>query len=252
MSAYSIIRAAALCIPIMGATAAGAATVSLDSVSGAWSSITPSDTVAASGIGTSHIQWGTPRNDQDRQSGYRFASTAEGKLRQDREFAVGTFTHDNFAIATLPDPSAIVSAVLDLTLHFTIDGVAKAMTNSYVFDHWETYNQARPTCANGNANGSGVNANGCADRVTMQSNAAMSESFLVNGTKYLFEITGFRDAAGGTPTFWTTESLANSARIMGMFTTSPAPAPVPLPAAGVLLLAGLGGMAVVGRRRKKV
>lgn len=226
---------------------ASAAIITLDSVVGEWTSATPASRVT--GLGTNTIRWGTPHeNGNGRKSGYRFDSAVPPvqELTEDTDSALGTFTHENFIIN---QNTSITSATLNLTFGLTVDGVAQTITNSYNFTHWETINSANP-CADGGRVGSGVNVNGCADRVQATLNNAVAETFTVNGTEYTIDITGFNiPDQNGIPTFWTTENRSNSAQLFAGLTEF-TPAPVPLPAAGWMLMAGLGGL-VVSRRRKK-
>lgn len=233
------------------ATSASAAIVTLDSVNGQWVSTTGGSGVT--GIGTNQVRWGTPAaassGGNGQKSGYTFdgAAPPAQTLVEDEATALGTFTHLNY---TINDGTSISGASLELTFGLTVDGVSQTLTNSYNFAHWETSNTAAP-CANSGANGSGINVNGCADRVQATLNNALAETFTVNGVEYTIDITGFNiPDQSGTPTFWTTERQSNSAQLFGSFSQF-TPAPVPLPAAGLMLMAGLGGFAVVRRRKQQ-
>ena len=108
------------------------------------------------------------------QSGYNFVIATQPinftvPPSRSANDVLGTFTHVNFPIY-LP---SITGIKLEIEADVSVDAdeggpeprlVGSNLTFQYGFDHWETDNGARP-CANGAANGSGVNVNGCADRV---------------------------------------------------------------------------------------
>lgn len=250
MKISTIIRnsacASAFAIAFVGS--ASAAIVTLDSVAGQWSAASPASRV--SGVGTNTIRWGTPNttSGNGQKSGYRFTSAVppSQELTEGATSALGTFTHLNYIIDV---GTSITAATLSLTFGLTIDGVSQTITNSYNFSHLETPNADNP-CANGAANKSGVNVNGCADRVQATLNDAVAETFTINGTEYTIDITGFDiPDQNGIPTFWTVENRSNSAQLYAGLTQF-TPAPVPLPAAGWMLVAGLGGLAAARRRKK--
>lgn len=221
------------------ACAAQAGTISIQSVTGQWTGVTGGTNV--NGLDTGTVRWGT--NTGSGQSGYRFTGLAPtGPHAPDSVFDMGTFTHFNRPISA---GTSISAAILKVAFTFSIDGGA-AITRHSIFDfaHWETPNAANP-CADGGANGSGNNINGCGDRVTPVSNPSFSEAFLIGNTKYVFDVTGFNFGSS----FWTKENSTNSAVIQGRITETNI-APVPLPAAGFALMAGLAGLGVVARRRK--
>lgn len=202
------------------------------------------------GAGTSAITWGFPQTAAGK-SGYTFASAATPvTLTSGTDFALGTFTHRNNPIDASPD--RFTGATLQLSYDFLIDGSNYSLTRDYRFSHWETPNESS-ICADGGTRGTGVNVNGCADRVQITSNPAGAETVTIGGVRYTFNITGFAglDNEGGIPTFWTKEAANNKAGLSGVFEEYIEPAPVPLPASGMLLLGGLAGLAAL-RRRKSV
>lgn len=236
--------AAASAAAIIAAGAASAATVTLNSVSGVWSAAEPGDAVGLGGIGSNELRWGTPGS-TGQQSGYDFVGTAPPPVvvaADGSPILLGTFTHLNFPILADPDPSSITGATLDVTYDLDVDGNSILFTTSYSFAHWETPNSANP-CADGGDNGVGINDNGCADRVTVVNNPESSQSVVIGKMRYTFNVTGF-DA--GSNILWTRERDVTSANLFGSITV----AAIPLPATGLLLLAGLGGMAAIRRRRK--
>jgi hypothetical protein len=231
---------AALCL-LTGAAQAN--TISITDVSGIWTSITGGS--VTSGVGTSSISWGVDVGDG--QSGYDFDGNAPptiGGLQPDTVFDLGTFTHRNRPIE---GGTSITQATLQVFFDFIIDSeplTTYSRFSTFVFDHWETPNSADP-CADGGANGLGVNENGCADNVDPVTNPAFSESFDVDGVTYVLDVTGFDIG----PSFWTRENAENTAIIQARFTAKENIAPIPLPAAGWLLLSALAGAAALARRR---
>lgn len=233
------------------ATTASAAVLSISSVTGVWESPVGGAGVQQAG---STITWG-----DDRRSGYAFdAGTADfGPHEEGQQFALGSFVHNNRPI---PIGSGIQSANLRVTFNAILSsaGIQEQVTLSslFSFDHFETHNQAVP-CANGESNGSGLNVNGCADRVTASNNPGASASGRIGDRDYQIDISGFQIAGAPMNAFWTVENATNTAQLLGTFRLSPVPipggetpTPIPLPAASWLLLSALGGMAVALRRRK--
>ncbi len=212
------------------------------------------------------VRWGTPHRDQGgtpetrQKSGYLFEGVAPpttdwydaGVDQAGANFNLGDFTHFNWAINV---DSGISGAVLNLTFGFDwrADNNPGSVLNSdtfsaqYVFNHWETPNGNNP-CANGEAHGSGVNANGCADRVIATLNQGQQKAFEdAAGNLYFLSISGFQTANGLVSQFWTTENMNNKATLVANFTTEPNV--IPLPAAAWLLIGGLGALGAVARRR---
>lgn len=232
------------------AGAAAAASFSIDSVSGIWTSATPVEATGLSGVGSSHIAWGGGHPDGNYlQTSFDFAGAAGLMPAEDAWFEAGTFTHYNSATASGTYPSSIFDATLKLTFNLTVDGAAKVVERVFDFAVRDTRN-SDAVCANGLANGVGVNVNGCADRVRLADNEAVNTSFKVGDTVYHFDISGFGTFAFGAGYYriWTPENEAKQASIYGRYWSEPAP--VPLPAAGWLLLAGVGAMAATRRRRR--
>lgn len=237
MSIKSLIAAVA----VAASMAVPASALTITSIDGDWQNATPS----VSGEGTSSIRWGTDAGYG--QSGYDFtAAPTNLDVPVDTQFSLGTFTHLN-----IPIRDTVLSSV-ELAVTFTINGLASAITTVATFDHYETPNHLRSdwstknvTCADGNANGTGNNVNGCADRVTASSNPASSHTFDIGGGTYFLDILGFFKDGMLLTDFWTVERQINTAELYAVFRTVSAPPPpseVPLPASGFLLLAGLAGL----------
>lgn len=207
--------------------------VFITSVTGVW---TATEGAATAGIGTNSISWGDPAT-PDGPSGYTFVGAAPptaGPFGPDVDFALGEFTHNNFPVF----PPSITEATLEVETTGTVDGEAFALTSTFIFDHFETPNNGDPCAAGGDQP--------CPDLVTPTLNTGASESITVEGVDYFISVSGFMGMDGG---FLTLEGESNTATLVGSFTADVPPA-VPLPAAGWMLLAGVGGLAALRRRKK--
>ena len=258
-SVFAFAAAAAITLGCVGTSFA--ATIGVSSVGGIWTSTDPANPPGLAGIGTNSVSWGKPVD--RKKSGYSFVGAAAGEIDTDRDFDLGTFTHNNFVIKP---GTSIKGAGLGVVVNLVIGNVAQAVNAAFTFDHFETQNTPKrgALCANGGANGSGVNAGGCADRVKILDNSASKESFIVDGFEYILEITGFIRNGAFFTDFWTEENKANSAILRARFTLVgpaggggggdpaplPVPSPVPLPAAGWMVLTGLAALAAARARRK--
>lgn len=247
---------------LAGALAAGqsgAATVNIDGVSAGWGSVVAvSSNSAVTGLGTSEIRWG--KTSSGAKSGYGFVGVASGSYDLDKEFQIGTFTHFNNPIAP---QSSIKATTLSVSIKLMIDGVEKNVGSAFKFRHLETPNRSSgQTCANGAKFGVGVNGRGCADRVSFKSVIDLLEEFQIGDAIYTMQITGFLLNGRTVSKFWTREYATNSANLTARFVKlrdvepppppvepPPVPVPVPVPASGLLLLAGLGALPFVRRRR---
>ena len=119
----------------------------------------------------------------------------------------------------------------------------------FSFEHTETDNFG--ACSFGGANGQGVNINGCADNVSAVLNLGSSETFVIDGTEFVFNVTGFETGGALFESFLTVENASNSAQLVGSFVATDTIPPVPLPAGGLLLLSGFGLLGFARRRKAK-
>lgn len=226
-----------------------AATISLLDVQGRWISTKGSSPVT--GLGTRQIRWGGSLGKGP--SGYDFKGIApSGPFGLNQPFAMGIFTHLNRPVRL---GGTIKGATLKVDFTFLLrDGdTLLRLTRRAFFDfrHWETGNQEQP-CGNRKANGRGKNRNGCADRVMPLNNLKYRDSFVIDRTRYTFDVTGFNFGR----VFWTREGAVNRARLFARLTARdflvpPPPAPVPLPAGLGLLGLGLAALSLPKLRRRK-
>lgn len=243
------IIASAIGLGVLGS--ASAASVSFSDITASWINTSPVSgwiTTSGNGTGNPSLNWGQPASSSG-QSGYDFQASSDfaTDVPPGGEFELGVFTHRNYPVY---EP-VVTETTLQVDVNVSIDGgIAQLFQFFFDFDHWETPNAANP-CANGGANNSGINSNGCADRVTV-SNSSASETFEVDGVLYTIAITGFKVGSDILSEFWTKENNSNSAVLIATITSELIPNEVPLPAALPLFLAGVAGMGFASRRRKPI
>ena len=190
------------------------------------------------GTAADTLTWGVPASFGGSASGYRFilsdtAMSVTVSPGAPVSFLLGTFTHFNNPIES--SSYSLVQTGFSMTASgFSIDGNSMGGA-AYAFGvtHTETPNSG--TCANG-ANGSGINVNGCADKVHVDVLTPMAFTF--GGVEYTMSV-GF-DPLGGSGVaaadYWTKENATNTANLYAVFTATP----VPEPETYAMLLAGLG------------
>ena len=243
MRTFSKFVAAAVCAATLTATAS-AAPVSFSNITGSWSSVDPAGvTISDNGTANPSMRWGTPFGQPD-QSGYDFNAAADFSVGvpPNTDVNLGTFSHLNNPITG----TSLNTATLTVAIDIVVDGIAQG-SRSFMFDftHNETPNGDDP-CANGGANGVGLNVNGCADMVSVTNNN-LSEDFLVDGLLYTIAIVGFKVGGNIVTSFETIEEMTNTAQLIGRITV----AEVPIPAAIPLFLSGIAGLGFAARMRKK-
>jgi hypothetical protein len=202
------------------------------------------------GTAADEVFWGVPASSGGAGSGYSFVldSTAKSIAVNPGvpvSFLLGTFTHFNNPINGTS--YSLVQTTFNLTASgFSIDSNALVggAAYSFVVTHNETPNSG--VCANG-PNSSGVNINGCADKVHVDVLTPLAFSF--GGVDYTMSV-GF-DPLGGSSTaasdYWTTENATNTAELYAVFTAA---APVPEPETWGMLLAGLGLIGLRARAKR--
>ena len=233
------------------AAPAAAATVSFENVRGAWSNaIGSSATYTNNDSANAQVRWGVPQGYG--QSGYNFIGSDFGPISVNSPYSSGAFTMGEFQHLNFPISSG--TSITGITLLFTAEVIVDNVnlgdrTFTYNFTHFETPNQGN-SCANGGANNSGINVNGCADRVTMNFNAS-SDTFMIGADTYTLDIAGF--LVGGNPSdgFWTKEQASNSAFIQGKINLYSLAAGVPEPSTWAMMIIGFGGVGTMVRSNRR-
>jgi len=242
----ALVLAAAVATP-----AAAAVQVEFKNVAGAW--FDPAGgvnvNIAANG-GDGTIRWG--QSTGYGQSGYNFvgadfSASLDQAVDSSGAVNIGEFQHVNFPISS---GGSITGVGLRFTTDVWADGsFLGTKTFEYNFSHNETTNQSNP-CANGQANGSGININGCADRVTMNFNSN-SEIFQIGGKQYTLNLDGFLVDGSPSGGFWTKENAVNSAYIRGKIDLYSVASGVPEPGAWAMMIIGFGGVGTMVRSARR-
>ncbi|MDG4649432.1 THxN family PEP-CTERM protein [Roseibacterium sp. SDUM158017] len=222
----NIAAAAAVAAGMFCAGAASAITVNGLTVDGVWLNPALEGGSVAAGAGTDTITWG----EFDTSAGYAFeggdTATAPGTFR------VGTFYHDNTPIRG----DALSSTDLSISISGEIGGVSFSFAPRFSLTHDETINS--------------LCTPGCPDVITVTAASGLTETIRVGDTRYTIAVDDF-DILNGfvleDGSFLSAEGTRNGIDILGSITMTP----VPLPAAGWMLLAGLGGLAMMRRRQSR-
>lgn len=218
----------------LGATALpGFADPVSGTVSGAWVNPTPSGSpIVATGVGTSTFTWGEPDGGKANSVGFKsssFSSTTETK------FKVGTITYFNGTTASGTTPDTVDLA---LTLNFANPALGP-VTSDYTFKLVSTPNTDDP--------------NASADYLYLPT-AFSATSFLIDGVTYNVKLADFEHIVGDgfLPSdefsLHVREGGTASADLYAVVTTQTAAVPEPQNLA--LMLAGLGMVGLVVRRRR--
>ncbi|MCM0147094.1 THxN family PEP-CTERM protein [Photobacterium galatheae] len=209
-----------------------------------------------SGNGTVNptLRWGKPLyHHPGKQSGYQFESTAGFQTQFDTDtgtsddFLLGEFTHLNNMI--LSSGARLKTVDLQLSTTVAIDGAAPIDVQFvFHFHHDETLNSAKH-CANGEANGQGVNAHGCADIISVTT-SDFSDVTEINGIQYTLNIQGFLVNGLFTDHFETMEKSTNSAIIRANISAMQIDTPVSEPSGLAIFGAFFIGGAVLRLKQK--
>ncbi|MCB1312189.1 MAG: VPLPA-CTERM sorting domain-containing protein [Hyphomicrobiaceae bacterium] len=217
---------------LAGAIGASAATLDITSIDSGWSAVVPGGVTVSNGNPTSTLRWGTSTGQG--RSGYDFtdAATPINNLISDTPFLVGNFDHINQPITG----TTLQTADLDVDIQITGGPLVSSV---FSFTHTETTNST--PC--------GFPSTSVCDDIVSVVSALGGGVFDILGTTYNFQVLGFSTDNGATivNAFQTLEGQSNPAGLYAKFTAT---TPVPLPAAGWLLIAGIGGLAAMRRKKK--
>lgn len=245
--------AAAVAVAAIAAPATAVTTIDFTDIKGEWINVAliggPALEFTGNGTANASVRWGTDTGFG--RSGYDFEALAIPQLNVtppggSAVTKIATFRHVNQPISA---GTSITSAKLKFTTDVFVNGsFLNTVSFIYDFDHDETPNAASP-CAYGPAGQTGVNENGCADRVRTIFNS-QSEFFTIDGNDYALDVVGF--LVGTPPTtvtnFLTKEREVNEAFILGRVVLYSSA--VPESATWAMLIAGFGLVGAASRRQR--
>ncbi|MGI1664163.1 VPLPA-CTERM sorting domain-containing protein [Palleronia sp. KMU-117] len=206
--------------------------------------------------GSTHKSWQTTTalsaNQKAAQSGYVFdgITPADAFSTTDSTFVFAKATHFNGEVWTNSATLASVDFKLDISGRITAPDSSgtKDFSLSAMFRlfHNETLNPA-PVCALGGPQP-------CGDGVSIVGGIASSLPVVIGNMSYTFVLEGLVASLNGpvVTSFFTKEFEQNSAMFRARLDAQELPPPppvVPLPAAVWMLLAGVGGLVAVARKR---
>jgi hypothetical protein len=232
MRFHSLVAASTLALAALQAVADPVS----GTTSGVWVNPTPGPGIVTTGVDTPSFTWGDGSAAATGPSSVDFAAASGGfSTVTETPFKVGTITYFNgtTALGSTPD-----SVQLALRLDFLSPTIPSVVSN-YTFDIVTTPNTG--------------DADGDADFLNLPS-AFSTTSFVIGTTTYNVKLTGFSDIVGDG--FLASDDLAlhvreggtASADLFAVVTTEVAV--VPEPQSIALLLAGLGMVGGMARRRR--
>ena len=220
-----------------------AVSASLVSVNANWGSVVSGSNVSVNNASTPiSISWGEAAAQNGVKSSYNYNVNTSFDIDLTPGFAlfnVGSFTHNNGILSNELD--GITASVLNIGLSFDLNQQINQLFNIAHLESSESQ-----TCADGNANGIGINSNGCADSVTF-TGAGSAATTVIDGTTYTLSLMGFSSNANifeGTNQFWTVEGQQNLAFLFARLDQVET---VSEPYSALMILTGL--FAIFARRR---
>jgi len=236
------LQSSAVAVCLMLASQANAGVVTFSNILGTWFNANPLANID-SNTGTSanaQVRWGGAANIAN-DSGYNFlaSGTTSVTVPPPQGFTLGQFSHVNFPVG-----SSITGIDLEIDAHVVVGVVDEGIKKFFFhFTHDETPNS--PPCPYGPPGLTGINANGCADKVSVNF-LTTSDSFLVGSDLYTINILGFQQGVGPLVTdFLTMEDAVNTANLVGQVSLRSS-----IPEPGSIALVGLALFGLAASRRR--